>query len=170
MRSKADTPEASTYYLFPKATLMGMLDEFDQAVGRMELGDRMEKKFRELAAPVDVPKESKIRKQASYAIGLLNDFISWMGKNPAEMPESGRRVKYNGEDVTVFKDKVPVDDVPKLAETFTPFVRDWYKDWLRTFYGMLMDNVSYTGGSSINIEENARLGNILNKVNEAQAS
>lgn len=168
MRSKAESSENATYYLFPKTIFMGMLDEFDQAVGRLDLCGRMEQKFRELAAPVDVPKESKIRKQASYAIGVLNDFVSWMGKNPAEIPESARRVKYNGEDVTVFRNKPPVDTYPKLAETFTPFVREWYKDWLRTFYGMLMDNVSYTGGSNINIEENARLGRILETVNEAR--
>lgn len=170
MRARAESPESAGYYLFPRPVFMGMLDEFDQAVGRLDLLGRMENKFRELAAPVDVPKDSKIRKQASYAIGLLNDFVSWMGKNPVDVPESARRVRYNGEDVTVFRDKEPVRGVPKLAETFTPFIREWYKDWLRTFYGMLMDNASHAGGLSINIEENARLGKIIEKVSEARAS
>lgn len=170
MRSKAESVELATYYMFPKSTLLGMLDEFDQAVGRLNLAGKMEEKFRELAAPVDVPKESKIRKQASYAIGLLNDFISWMDKNPARVTESTRRVKYNGEEVTVFKDKAPITDYPQLPETYAPYVKDWYKDWLRTFYGMLMDNVSYTDGSKINIEENAKLGKIIDNIKEAQAN
>lgn len=169
MRGKAETTDCVNYYLFPKNVFMGMLDEFDQAVGRLDIRSRLETKFREIAAPVDVPKDSKIRKQASYAIGVLNDFVSWMGKNPAEIAESARTVNYNGSDVTVFKNKAPVNGYPQLAEAFTPFVKQWYKDWLTTFYGMLMDNVSYTGGTSINLEANARLGKILDKVNEAKA-
>lgn len=169
MRGLAETTECVAYYMFPKPIFLAMLDEFDVAVARMAISDGLERKFREIAQPVDVPKDSKIRKQASYAIGVLNDFVSWMGKNPAETNESQRVVQYRGQDVTVFKDTPPVVGYPVLAETFVPFARQWYKDWLTAFYGMLMDNVTFSGGTKINIEENARLGEIIARIKGEQA-
>lgn len=170
MRSMAENTDSSRYYLFPKNIFLGMLDEFDLAIERLRLREQMEKRFRMISEPVDVPKDSKIRKQASYAIGMLNDFISWMGKNPAETNESQRRVQYQGKDVTVFRNKPAVEGNPVLAETYTPCVRQWFKDWLTTFYGMLMDNVSFDGGEKINLEENAKIGKIVQTVNEARVN
>ena len=168
MRGLAETTECVGYYLFPKPIFLAMLDEFDVAVARLTIPDRLERKFREIAQPIDVPKDSKIRKQASYAIGVLNDFVSWMGKNPAETNESQRVVQYNGQDVTVFKNRPPVDGYPVLAETFIPFARQWYKDWLTAFYGMLMENVS--GDAGINHAENDALGKILTQIQGEQAN
>ncbi len=170
MRSLADSTECSSYYMFPKTTFLSMLDEFDVAVARLEIQRRLEEKFREIAQPVDVSKDSKIRKQASYAIGVLNDFVSWMGKNPAEVNESQRVVRYRNQDVTVFCDHPPVEGYPVLPETFKPFARQWYKDWLTAFYGVLMDNVSFSGGLKINLEENALLGAIIKQVADAQVN
>ena len=170
MRSLADTTECTSYYLFPKTIFLAVLDEFDAAVARLNIEGRLENKFREIAQPVDVPKESKIRKQASYAIGVLNDFVSWMGKKPAESNESQRVVNYRGQNVTVFRDKPQITGYPVLPETFKPFVKQWYKDWLTTFYGMLVDNVTFTDGLKINLEENAKLGRIINQINGEQAS
>lgn len=170
MRSLADTTECTSYYLFPKTIFLAVLDEFDAAVARLNIEGRLENKFREIAQPVDVPKESKIRKQASYAIGVLNDFVSWMGKKPAESNESQRVVNYRGQNVTVFRDKPQITGYPVLPETFKPFVKQWYKDWLTTFYGILVDNVTFTDGLKINLEENAKLGRIINQINGEQAS
>ena len=49
-------------------------------------------------------------------------------------------------------------------------MKQWYKDWLTTFYGMLVDNVTFTDGLKINLEENAKLGRIINQINGEQAS
>ena len=119
---------------------------------------------------VDVSRDSKIRKQASYAIGVLNDFVSWMGKNPADMPESQRVVNYRGQSVTVFRDAPVVVDYPVLPEVAKSQAKQWYKDWLTTFYGMLVDNVTSSDGIKINLEENTLLGNIIKQINGEQAS
>lgn len=166
MRDLAETAECTGYYMFPKTTFLAMLDEFDVAVVRLGIQSKLENKFREIAMPVDVPRDSKIRKQASYAIGVLNDFVSWMGKNPADMPESQRVVNYRGQSVTVFRDAPAVVDYPVLPETAKSQAKQWYKDWLTTFYGMLVDNVTSSDGIKINLEENAKLGSIIKQINK----
>lgn len=166
MRDLAETAECTGYYMFPKTTFLAMLDEFDVAVVRLGIQSKLENKFREIAMPVDVPRDSKIRKQASYAIGVLNDFVSWMGKSPADMPESQRVVNYRGQSVTVFRDAPAVVDYPVLPETAKSQAKQWYKDWLTTFYGMLVDNVTSSDGIKINLEENAKLGSIIKQINK----
>ena len=170
MRDFAETPECVGYYLFPKSIFLAVLDEFDMAVTRLGIQERLSRKFREIEQPLDVPRDSKIRKQASYAIGVLNDFMSWMGKKPGEVDESQRVVRYRGQDETVFRDSPPVEGYPVLPENFTPYVRQWYKDWLMTFYAMSIDNVASFEGTRINLEENALLGKIIGRINEEQAS
>ncbi len=168
--SLAENEEILRYYMFPKPLFLGVLDEFDLALSRMGILTRLEKKFRIIAQPIDVPRESKIRKQASYAMGVLSDFASWLGKNPAEINQSERVVHYQGQEVTVFKDKPEVGEALRLPETFVPFDRQWFKDWLTTFWGLLVDNVSFAGNNKINLEENSRLGEIMKTINQEQAS
>lgn len=170
MRRLAETPECQNYYQFSKPVFLGMLDEFGQAVARLQVQAKLEKKFREIAEPVDVSRESKIRKQAAYAIGVLNDFVSWLGKKPSDTEPAQRSVNYRGEDVMVFRDRPPVQEYPVLPETFVPFSRQWYKDWLTAFYGMLVDNVTYTDGAQIDMEQNRRLGDLIKQLNGENAS
>ncbi len=170
MRDLASTPECVGYYCLPPSLLLGMLDEFDVAVARLNINDRLEKKFREIAEPVDVPRESKIRKQASYAIGVLNDFVSWLGKNPAEISESQRYVVKKDERVTVFKSRPPIKDFPVLSESASSHAGDWHRDWVLAFYGMMVDNVTFDGGVRVNLEENNRIGQIIEQVNGARVS
>lgn len=169
MRALADSQEARSYYQFTPPVFIGMLDEMDQAIARMNLRDRMIKKFREIAEPIDVPKESKARKQAAYAIGVLNDFVSWLGKDPAEVDAAHRKVNYQGKQVDVFKDKKPVGEYPVLEETFVPFSRQWYKDWMTAFYGMLEDNAISNSGIKIDMAANSRLGDMIKQINKDRA-
>lgn len=169
MRALAESPELDSYYSFNKEVYQKMLDEMDQAVARMDLQGRMVRKFREIAEPLDVPRESKVRKQAAYAIGLLNDFVSWLGMKPSEKPTEQRRVNYQGKDVEVFADKPEVKDYPVLSESFVPFSRQWYRDWLTAFYGMLEDNVRSVDGNRINLAENMRLGELIKRITEEKA-
>lgn len=169
MRALAETPELDSYYSFNKEVYQQMLDEMDQAVARMDLQGRMVKKFREIAEPLDVPRENKVRKQAAYAIGLLNDFVSWLGMKPSEISPDKRKVNYQGKDVEVFASKPEVTDYPVLSESFVPFSRQWYRDWLTAFYGMLEDNVKSVNGDTINLAENMRLGELIKRITEEKA-
>lgn len=166
MHSTAETGECTRYYRFPKAILTRVLDEFDAAAARLELKQKLEKKFREIARPVDVSKDSKTHKQASYAIGVLNDFVSWLGKKPSDVAAHERRVKCWKGDMPVFPDKPPVGDGPILGDEFTPYSLQWMQDWLYAFHGMLIENVTFTDGTKINLEENAVIGEIIKKIKQ----
>ncbi len=166
MHEVAETDECTDYFHFPKVLLLGVLDEFDAAVMRMGIRKRLEDKFREIARPVDVPKDSKTHKQASYAVGMLNDFVSWMGHNPVETKESERSVSSWKGDVTVFRERPEIEDYPVLGDEFSNFSLQWMQDWLFAFYGVLMDNVAFTDGIKIDLQENSRLGEILEKIKQ----
>lgn len=171
MRSVAETEKCARWYMFPKTLLLPMLDEFDLAVTRMHIQDKLERKFREIAQPVDLPKRSKIQKQASYASSVLNDFISWLGKNPAATNESDRVINYCGKQVTVFKNIPPITGYPVLPETTNTFKKNtqqWCVNWSVTFYGLLVENAMCADGTKINLEENAALGKILDKMRQKQ--
>lgn len=170
MRNLADTPEFESYYMFPKKIFIGIMDEFEQAVKRLNLVSRLESKFREIDAPVDVGKDKKVRKQATFAAGVLNDFISWLGKNPAATGEAERAVAFRGQNCVVFQPKPEVTDIPDLPEKETPFATQWYRDWLIAFYGMAIENVAFEGGRNFNVEENQKLGKIIRQVREARTS
>lgn len=164
MHSTAETSECTSYYRFPKAILIRVLDEFDAAAARLELQLKLEEKFREIARPVDVSKDSKAHKQASYAIGVLNDFVSWLGKKPSDVRAHERRVNCWKGDMPVFADKPVVEDIPVLGDDFKPYSHAWMQDWLYAFHGMLIDNVTFTDGSKIDLEENAIIGEIIKKI------
>lgn len=168
MRALGNREEAQEYFQFTTPVFLGMLGELEQAIVRLGIQQKLERKFREIADPVDVSRESKARKQSAFAIGVLNDFVSWLGKNPAEVPQSQRSVDYRGERVTVFRNRPPVEDYPHLPETFVPFSRQWYKDWLTAFYGLLVDNASFVGGEQVDVESNRVLGELIKKAENAR--
>jgi hypothetical protein len=161
-RSKADDASLTGYYMFPQQCYMSMLDEFDSAITRMNLRNKIEFKLREISRFTG-EEYQKNRRQASYAISVLNSFLSWLGKNPAETDESDRNVDFNGKIVTVFKNPVPIDGYPELPYKYDPTAnaKQWFMDWLVTFYGLLIDNATSDDTGKIDIRQNSILGEIL---------
>lgn len=166
-RSMADRPDFTDYFGFHKADFLGVVDEFEQAITRLGEKKRIEAKFREIAQTVEGSDANKRRKQAAFANGVLSDFVSWLGKNPANASDAERTITYNGKPMKVFKSRPPVANFPKLEDDPVDFTKQWRDDWLLAFYGLAMDNVAFTDGSKINLEENRRLGELIHKINNA---
>jgi len=168
--AKADGADIGSYYCFPAQSYSAMLDEFDEAIIRLKVNKVIETKFREIAKYTGDENE-KNRRQASFAITALNDFISFLGKNPNVCTSSkDREVNINGKRVEVFAPREELTDYPKLPDTYDPQynARKWFMDWLVTFYGMLMDNATTGNSGKINVEQNAILGKIIKAVNREQ--
>ncbi|MBQ9406665.1 MAG: hypothetical protein IJU37_08040 [Desulfovibrio sp.] len=168
---QAENPDMASYYLFPQPVLLAMLDEFDTAIVRLDIRGKIERKFREIAR-YQGDEQQKNRRQASYAMGILNDFVSWLGKNPAETADAERIVDFNGRDVAVFKSRPEVEGYPDLPAEYDnqAHAKQWFMDWLISFYGMIVDNVASENTGKIDLQQNAILGAILQTIKEEQAS
>lgn len=164
-RSKADDAALTGYYMFPQQSYISMLDEFDSAMTRMNLRKKIEGKLREISRFTG-EEYQKNRRQASYAISVLNSFVSWMGKNPAETDEADRVVDFNGKSITVFKEKEQESGFPELPYKYDPQAnsKQWFMDWLITFYGLLIDNAISDDTGKIDVRQNAILGEILKNI------
>ncbi|MBQ7609291.1 MAG: hypothetical protein IJU76_15190 [Desulfovibrionaceae bacterium] len=168
--AKAENPDISGYYLFPQSYFLAMLDEFDAALFRLDIRGKIEKKFRDIGRFAG-DEELKTRRQASYAMGVLNSFISWLGKNPADTADSERVVDFNGREMQVFRNRPEVIGYPDLPKNYDAqeHAKQWFRDWLVSFYGMLVDNAASDASGSINIHQNALLGTILKSIKGDEA-
>ena len=109
----------------------------------------------------------KNRRQASYAVSVLNSFISWLGHNPSETDVSERNVDFNGKNITVFRNEEHlVSGFPELPYTYDSQAnaKQWFMDWLVSFYGLLIDNAVSDDTGKINVEQNSKLGQILKTI------
>ena len=89
-----------------------------------------------------------------------------MGKNPAETDEADRVVDFNGKSITVFKEKEQESGFPELPYKYDPQAnsKQWFMDWLITFYGLLIDNAISDDTGKIDVRQNAILGEILKNI------
>jgi hypothetical protein len=169
--AKADKSDITSYYMFPAQSFTAMLDEFDEALTRLKINKVIENKFREIAKYTG-DESQKNRRQASFAINALNDFISWLGKNPNDKTISAadREIDFNGKRLEVFAPREEFTGYPTLPDTYDPqyHAKKWFMDWLVTFYGMLVDNATSGSSGKINLEQNAVLGKIIKTVNKGQ--
>ena len=169
--AKAENADLTSYYFFPQNVFLSMLDEFDAALARLGIQTKIEKKFRDIARFAG-DEELKTRRQASYAMGVLNGFISWLGKNPSETDDNDRVIDFNGRNVGVFKSQPQVKDYPDLPKLYDAQsnAKQWFLDWLITFYGLLVDNAAQDSSGSIDIHQNALLGAILQTIKNDEAN
>lgn len=167
----AENIDMLNYYVFPRPELRAMLDEFDAAIARLDIRGSIEKKFRDISRYAG-KEEDKNRRQASYAMGVLNGFVSWIGVNPAESADAARVVNVNGKDYQVFEKRPEISGYPQLSHDYDnqAHAKQWFKDWLTSFLGMLEDNVASDSSGKIDIQQNSRLGTILKDIKGEQAN
>ena len=89
---------------------------------------------------------------------MINDFVTWMGFNlmpPDARPKAGRDQRI------VFTRAPAAEDIPVLSETPLAYDAAFYVDWAVGFVRLVEDNVRDTGGVTVDIATNARLGSLL---------
>ncbi|MGE0747065.1 MAG: virulence factor SrfC family protein [Rhodospirillales bacterium] len=139
-------------------------DSAANLVGQIAVGGRR-LKLRETIA-------ERIRAGAGYHEGLadrlvkpvmiaertINDFVTWLGFDG--MAEDARP-KAGREQRPVFKRAPAAEDMPALSEAPVAYDAAFYLDWATAFVRLVEDNVRATGGVTVDIAANARLGKLL---------
>jgi hypothetical protein len=157
----ADNPEVQNAYAFPSREFGLFVHELTTAVHRRGLLREMEESLRKAGGYGNIARDRLIWKQVSLAAGLLNAFVDWLGYNPRTLSEQDRTITVNGQPCVLFAPPQPVRGYPRISEQQTPYDRAWYTDWLRALVSMVMENISFDGERTINIEQNRLLKEIL---------
>ena len=160
----AKKSENQHYFDLSADEFITLINELQTAVLRMDIKGQLEKGFKEIAAPADVSPDKKSRKQASFAAGLLNNFVSWAAMNPTEHPEpADRTVEVQGKKMVVFEVPTQIYDLPELPEKPEIAVKaeKRYRDWILSFWNLMNGNLDFDGQTTFNREQNKLLGDII---------
>lgn len=144
----------------------GLDDElYGKMVDELIIGARRLDLFNQIAAEVrrlsQFKETSSVWKDVTVACVTLNDYITFLGLGGRSQPE-GTPIERNGKLFRhVFRPPGPVVDYPEISATETEYDMNYYRDWLAAFAQLVTDNVKFQAGVAGSLEENARLGRVL---------
>lgn len=162
----ADDTVIQKFFMLPGQDFSALVSELATGAARLALRDDMTREFRKAAAYANTQKESIIRQQSGIAAHIINRYVDWLGFHPHK-PEAERTVKAGASSSVIFSPQPPVKGFPVLSESPSPYTSAWFSDWLKALYALIMDNVNFDGEQSVNVEENALLGGILQRLSAA---
>jgi len=164
LHNLADSAEVQKTYKFPSHEFGLFVHELTSAMHRIALMRDLEEQLRKVGGYGNIARDRLIWKQVSLAAGCLNAFVDWLGYNPRTRSEQERTIIFNSQPYVLFAPPQPVPGYPRISEQQTPYDRAWYTDWLRALVNTLMENVSFDGKQTVNIEQNKVLKDILHSL------
>ena len=161
MRGLSADPRLSRYFSVQPEILSELVEE-------LILGARRAGIFHELSDLVtefeQFKEDVRIWKQVTPACRLVNDFLIYMGYG-GRWSRTGQSIEKDGKVVRhLFKPREPVGTYPRLEVRSPAFDKDFYLDWLSAFGKLVEENVAYQAGIMDNLEQNTRLGSILERL------
>lgn len=166
----AEDAASQAYFQLPAQDFSALVSELATGAARLGLQEDMAQAFRDAGRYVNTARERIVRQQAGIASRIINDYVSWLGLAPHGDEQARTIYSDSGKAVILFSPPPPVGDYPQLSEDRVNHAGNWFSDWLKAFYALAMDNVSFDGDRTIDIEENNRLGSILKRFGEEAAS
>jgi hypothetical protein len=155
------------YLEMDRQSCQNMVQEIIQGARRLGVMTNIENQLRKTSSYGNVNPERLLWQQARIASVILGDFISFLGLSPALLTTEQRRVTVKNRQSVVFEPPAMEGAFPVLAESQPNYDFAYFRDWLASFYRLMMHNVDFSE-ASYDIEENSRLGAILNKNNTAK--
>lgn len=159
----ADDPALQKYYMLPGQDFSGLVSELATGMARLGLKDEMAAAFRKTAAYANTQRDSIVWQQAGIAAHAINSYVDWLGFSPLAKSDAERTVQAGAGSSVLFRSRPPVQGFPELGESRDDYTGQWFGDWLKALYALVMDNVNFDGEQTINVEENTLLGGILKK-------
>lgn len=104
-----------------------------------------------------------IWRQVSPASCYFNDYLAWLGCR-GKNPEGAAITNLQGQACRIFAPRPEVTGKVTLDEQLQSFERPYFTDWLQALQATIRANAEYQAGFAGNVEENDRLGRILERV------
>jgi hypothetical protein len=152
--ARADTPELFRIDHENAAVITAQLAA---ASRRLKLRETIAERMR-MGAGYHERLTDRMIKPVMIAERAINDFVAWLGfdmKTEADRPKAGR------DQHPVFKRGPAAETLPALSETPLAYDAAYYLDWATAFVRLVEDNVRESGGATVDIAANARLGQML---------
>ncbi|MBV9705447.1 MAG: hypothetical protein JO163_22195, partial [Methylobacteriaceae bacterium] len=155
IRSVATNPRMCRYFMIHEDAMSQLVDELIAGAARTELRARLANEIRPAMGTHARVKDS-IVKPAMLAANVVGSFVMWLGYD--QLQPTARPTRKDS--AKVFQPRPPMD-FPQLEERPSSFDTTFYEDWFTAFIAFVGENAGSVKGQTINVEENARLGEIL---------
>jgi hypothetical protein len=151
----------------------GLQDElYGKMVDELVIGARRLGLFGEIAEEVrqfhQFKETTSVWKDVAAACALLNDYVSFLGLG-GKRQRGGTRIERLGKVRHVFQPREPVGEYPEIPAAESDYDMTYCRDWLMGFFHLVTENVKYQAGVAGSLEENARLGRVLEVLQKAAA-
>jgi len=164
----ADDENAVGYYRVPRGDMSNLIHELVTGATRLGLRREIAGEVRDQSKYRNVKWDQMMGRVVLLAANYINTFVDYLG---FDAMEEALRPAVNGSDGQrpVFHARPPVNGYPALSETPSQFDQDFYVDWIAAFMKLVEDNFTMQGEEEIDLEQNSRLGSILERL-DAQAA
>lgn len=164
----ADDEASVGYYRVPRGDMSNLIHELVTGATRLGLGREIAGDVRNQSKYRNVKWDQMMDRVVLLVANHINTFVDYLGFDDLDEP---LRPTVSGSDGPrpIFQANPPVDGFPTLSETPSQFDQDYYVDWIAAFMKMVEDNFAMQGEEAIDIEQNSRLGAILQQL-EARAA
>jgi hypothetical protein len=167
VRSLAETPRLCTFFRLSPPAMLALASELIAGAGRLGVRDEIAERVRR-ALSFRMKIEQARAKSALVAATILNGYVNWMGFDrlaAEERPTVGRGEARR----TVFQARPDMGDRLVLPAQPAPYDQIQYADWMRAFRQLVEDNAANQDGAAIDVEQNARLGRLLDTLDRLAA-
>lgn len=161
-RAVAETPGLCRYFQMPGPVMAEFIDEMVAGAQRLQVKDALATQLRP-AVETRQPLHDVVAKLGLISANEVNRYVMWMGFDG--LPEASRPIRPKTRR-PIFAEE-PDGDALALDPLPARFDQQFYEDWLRGFLVLVDDNASSLGGQSVNLEQNARLGGLIESLRAA---
>ncbi|MGC9418090.1 MAG: virulence factor SrfC family protein, partial [Rhodovulum sp.] len=154
-----DDAETIEHFGLTQSSVANLNAELTHALRRIGVVDRIKDQLKAISFGLTVDKQAE--PAAIVCAEHINRFVSHLGNDylpgderaMVELPGGGTR--------PVFKARPGADDADGLPVDPRPTSEEYWTDWVFALDGMFVANAKDSGAGQVNVEQNLRLGEIL---------
>jgi hypothetical protein len=165
MQSFAESPDAERVFHLLHENAVVLVGEIARASRRLDLRGAITEQLHTRAS-FQHRSAAAAQKPVIVIEQAINSFVHMLGYDRLE---PGKRPKTPNGSRTIFAPRPPVSGLPPLGERPAPYDSTFHVDWMIAITRTMEENVMDAGSSTLDIVQNAALGEILQRLESATA-
>ncbi len=153
------------YYRLPETLMAEFVKELMAGAKRLNIEERITAAVRE-ATGFRMRFQQIVALPARLTANLINSYINFLGYAAISLNERPQLVLEDGPR-PIFRPRAVPRNGPVLTEQQSNYDQDYYTDWIRGFLDLVERNARFQGGVDVDMEANARLGQLLKQLEQA---